>query len=262
MQIYRGLDIGTAKPDRSILEKIPHHLIDIIEPEQVFGVGDFVERADSAVKDIISRGRIPLLSGGTAFYFRNFMFGMPEAPKSDPAVREELMRELADSGLESLFSELLRKDPLRASQLHPNDRTRIIRALEVFRSTGKSQTEFAVSRTSRSGYRFLSLGLRRDREELYGRINRRVDMMFDAGLENEIAALRKSGITGDAPGMKGIGYREFFSSPGNERELIKRNSRRYAKRQITFFSSLPDVKWIHPERRGEVQTAVKDFLER
>ncbi len=261
MQIYRGLDIGTAKPDRSILEKIPHHLIDIAEPVQVFGAGDFVEKADSAVEKIFSRGNVPLLSGGTAFYFRNFMFGMPEAPKSDPAVREELMRELNIRGLESLFSELHQKDPVRASQLHPNDTARIIRALEIFRSTGTRQTDFAVSLIPRRGYRFLSIGLNRDREELYSRINERVDFMFAAGLETEVAALREAGITGDAPGMKGIGYREFFTDPGSERELIKRNSRRYAKRQITFFSSLPDVKWVHPEQRSEIQTIVKHFLD-
>ncbi len=261
MQIYRGLDIGTAKPDSSILEKIPHHLIDIAEPAELFGAGDFVEQADSAVEDIASRGKIPLLSGGTAFYFRNFMYGLPEVPKSDPAVREELMRELAFRGLESLFSELARKDPARASRLHPNDKARILRALEVFRSTGKSQTEFSVSRSPRPAYRFLSLGLRREREELYGRINERVDMMFAAGLEDEVAGLRKAGIKGEDPGMKGIGYREFFTDPGRARELIKRNSRRYAKRQITFFSSLPDVRWIHPEQKSEVQNAVKDFLE-
>ncbi|ADK81393.1 tRNA delta(2)-isopentenylpyrophosphate transferase [Sediminispirochaeta smaragdinae DSM 11293] len=260
MQVYRRFSIGTAKPDRDLLDRLPHYLIDIIDPILPFSAGDFVRLADEAVSKILENGHIPLMSGGTAFYFRSFMFGLPQLPSADSKIRDELDQECAEKGHEALYCELQRVDPERASQLHPNDLVRIQRSLEIFRITGKPHSSFAPSMDPREGYRFLCLGLRRDRQELYARINQRVDLMFDYGLEQEVASLIAAGFNAKTPAMKGIGYREFFTDPGNERESIKRNSRRYAKRQITFFASLPDVRWFHPDERSKIEECVRNFL--
>ncbi len=267
MQVYRGMDVGTAKPPLELRKRIPHHLIDVRDPKEQFNAGDFVKAAERLVPEIASRGRIPVVSGGTAYYFRNLIFGLPESPVGDLAVRKRLEEECLSAGLPAMYRRLEEADPESAERISPNDRYRILRALEVFEAAGRPLSACRVPQVPRNDFRFLVIGLDRERSELNERIDRRVDGMFAEGLKEEVSRLMEAGYGVDDPGMKGIGYREFFLMRrdgclclGDVRELIKRNSRRYAKRQRTFFSSLPGVVWMHPERRDEILAAVTAFL--
>lgn len=258
MQVYRSLNIGTAKPPLDLLKKIPHHLIDIISPKEQFHAGEFVRLTDKLCRDITSRGEIPVICGGTAFYFKNYLYGLPDIPLIDPSIRENLVQELNIKGIKNLYMELIKVDPVRAEKVHPNDKYRILRSLEIIRGSGKAQSDFKPSNILRPGINPLILGLKRDRTELYSRIDQRVDEMFDAGFLNEMKHCFKEGLVETDPGMQGIGYREFFLmgrrgdiTIPDIRDLIKMNSRRYAKRQMTFFRTLPNVKWFHP---GDVES--------
>jgi tRNA dimethylallyltransferase len=257
MQVYRGLDIGTAKPSPEERVLLPHHLIDIRNPSEQFNVGDFVRLTDEICLQITSSGKLPVISGGTGFYLKNFIMGLSEAPPSNREVRDQLMLELNEKGISALMDELKTCDPESANRIHINDEYRLLRALEVFRSSGKPLSSFPVNTKKHTKYRFVIIGLSRPREEIYRRINLRCAEMFKKGLAEEVRALFKAGYTPNDPGLRAIGYREFFieaeDHPGNWRlsqdingvqALIAQNSRRYAKRQITFFAGIPDVKWI------------------
>jgi tRNA dimethylallyltransferase len=253
MQVYKGLDIGSAKPDTAYLERLPHHLISIREPDQNFSAGDFVVESERLIPGIYDRCKIPVISGGTAFYFKNFLYGLPEIPEIDKTFREQLNRELSVGGLSTLYNELCLCDPQSGERLNSNDSSRIIRALEVFRATGKPLSSFKLSEKIRDDYPMVIIGLERDRSELYSRIDRRVDIMFEQGLIGEIQKLMNKGVHSDFPSMRGIGYSEFFEMKNRGcmtiedlKEKIKQDSRRYAKRQITFFKSLKGVKWFSP----------------
>ena len=267
MQVYRGLDIGTAKPGPEFLAGIRHHLIDIRDPSEQFHAGEFVELADAAAGDISRRGRLPVICGGTGFYFKNFIYGLPEAPASDETVRAGLQAELETKGPEALFKRLSEVDAVSAARINANDRYRILRALEVYESTGRPLSEFEIPSVPRPEYETLLIGLNRKREELYERINLRVDQMFDEGIESEVRRLRAEGCIESSPGMKGIGYREFFIAEkegldeGRLRELIKRNSRRYAKRQITWFKQLDSINWFNPEDISGITACINSFLQ-
>lgn len=259
MQVYRGMDIGTAKPSHELRAQLPHHLIDIRAPDESFNVGDFVHLAGELCADIAARGKLPVLSGGAGFYLKNFVQGLPAAPPSDALIRQELKEELSLRGASALAKELAGCDPISAARIHINDKYRLLRALEVFRLTGKPLSSFAMSRQSASSrYCFLLIGLERPREELYQRINERCAAMFRAGLANEVRGLFEAGYTPKAPGLRAIGYHEFFEEDavGNfalktnldeVEALVARNSRHYAKRQITYFASLAnnDVQPVH-----------------
>ncbi len=254
VQVYRRLDIGSAKPEPEILNTVPHHLIDILDAHEQFTLGDFIKRSHTLIDEITSRGSLPVVSGGTAFYFKHLLFGMPEAPPSDEGVRATLAAEARERGMEALFSELERVDALSAKRINPADSYRILRALEVYRSSGRPLSSYQMVASTEPEIAPLIIGLHRDREELYGRIDRRVDLMFEQGLIEEMQSLISSGFKPDWPGMRGIGYREFFIarecgefSVRNIADRIKQHSRRYAKRQMTFFRSLPNVHWIHPD---------------
>ncbi|GHV79474.1 tRNA dimethylallyltransferase 1 [Spirochaetia bacterium] len=256
MQVYRGMDIGTAKPEADLRQRLPHHLIDIRNPDEQFNAGDFVRLADEACADIVRRGGLPVVSGGTGFYLRNFVLGLPETPPSNPRIRDQVQEELHRRGMAALIEELTACDPASAARIHPNDTYRLARALEVFRTSGRPLSSYApTAAAARPQYRFLIIGLERNREEVYRRINERCALMFRRGLPEEVARLHAAGYNPGDPGMKAIGYREFFTeeTPGvwrlsadlaNVETLIARNSRRYAKRQITFFASISGVTWI------------------
>lgn len=248
MQVYRGMDIGTAKPSIQFRSELPHHLIDIRNPDQQFTLGDFIGGCQDAVSDLHRRAILPVVSGGTAFYLKHLLFGMPEAPVSQPEVRGELEEILSLRGLEYLRRELEAVDPVSAGRIGAGDAYRIIRALEVWRISGRPLSSFSREGRMREDWRVLILGLERPREELYARINTRVEQMFQAGLEDEVAVLVDRGYGPEDPGMRGIGYREFFAAESRaERiELIQRNTRRYAKRQETFFRGLRQTHWNHP----------------
>jgi tRNA isopentenyltransferase (miaA) len=267
MQVYRGMDIGTAKPDASLLRSLPHHLIDIRDPREQFCAGDFVRLSDEACRDIGSRGLLPVVLGGTAFYIKNFLYGLPDTPESDPALREALRMRLEREGPESLWRELSGVDPRTAGRLDPHDGYRIVRALEVWKVSGRPLSSFEVPLRCRPGYRFLVIALDRPREDLYRRIDLRVDGMFAAGLPAEVNSLIAAGYVPSDPGMQAIGYREFFLTdpPGRDlgliRGRIKLDSRKYAKRQETFIRSLPGILHLEADDTESMRKVIGTFLE-
>ncbi len=241
--VYKEMDIGTAKPDKSLCNEIPHHLINLLNPDQQYNVSDFVDEADEACQQIYSRGRLPVVCGGTGFYVRNFLYGVAPTPISDEKLRNELNERIAREGNEALYQELKKIDPESAEKIHPNDAYRICRALEVYYLTGQKRSSFKPEGQGqlRSKYDFLFIVLEPQREVLYERIRQRVDMMFDAGLENEVRSLIAKGYTKETPGMKAIGYSEWFESNNIEeiREAIKHHSCKYAKKQYTYIRDIP-----------------------
>jgi tRNA dimethylallyltransferase len=254
------MDIGTAKPSPQERLKLPHHLIDICNPDEQFTAGDFVRLAREAIDDITRRGSIPIVCGGTGFYLKNLVLGLPQAPPSDPAIRDALKVELKEKGAAALMEELARFDPLSAGKIHLNDEYRLLRAIEVQRLCGRPLSSFSSGGEGASGYAFRIIGLYRPREELYSRINARCAAMFERGLPDEVRGLYDAGYTPRDPGLRAIGYREFFVEDppasgvfrlsrdiAGVQALVAMNSRRYAKRQITFFSSLPGAQWVNPD---------------
>lgn len=248
MQAYRRMDIGTAKPDAALLARLPHHLIDILDIDRQYTVGDFVRLADEACLAIADKGKLPIVCGGSGFYVRNFICGLPCAPPADVSLRSEVARELAENGAAALRAELAAADPESADRIHENDLYRLTRAIEIVRLTGRPMADFAASTEPRAGRRLVVLGIAPTPAALASRIDARVDAMMAAGLAEEAAGLRAAGHGPDEPGMKAIGYREFFESEGIEAaNAIKLDTRRYAKRQMTFFRKLPAIEWIDPE---------------
>ena len=241
--VYKEMDIGTAKPDDSLCKEIPHHLINLLNPDQQYNVSDFVDEADEACQQIYSRGRLPVVCGGTGFYIRNFLYGVAPTPISDEKLRNELKERIAREGNDALYEELKKIDSESAEKIHPNDAYRICRALEVYYLTGQKRSSFKPEGQGklRSKYDFLFIVLEPQREVLYQRIRQRVDMMFDAGLEKEVRALIAKGYTKETPGMKAIGYSEWFESSNIEeiREAIKHHSCKYAKKQYTYIRDIP-----------------------
>lgn len=240
--VYKGMDIGTAKPTKEFCNEIPHHLIDILTPDQQFNVSDFVDYADSACEDIFSRGKVPVVCGGTGFYIRNFLYGVPKTPVSDEKIRLELQERIKKEGNQSLYDELIKVDPVSASKIHVNDSYRICRALEVFYISGKTRTSYQIDQNKlREKYDFKFIVLQPERELLYKRIRERVDLMFEMGLENEINELKKQGYNQFSPGLKAIGYSEWFeySDIDTIREEIKHHSCKYAKKQFTYIRDIP-----------------------
>ncbi len=237
-----------------------------MKPDVQYNVGEFVKSADKIVMDIWERGKIPLVSGGTAFYLKNFVLGLPQTPPGNERVREKLNLSLKERGVRALYEELKEVDPVAAERIGVNDRYRIVRALEVFYTSGKPLSEFLLPGKTREKFKFLLIGLLRDREELYRRINKRVDMMFEKGLVDEVKRLLAMGYSFEDPGFKGIGYREFRElckgclTLEGVKEVIKRNSRRYAKRQITFMKKLNGVKWFNPIEEEAIKREIEKFI--
>lgn len=267
MQAYRGFDIATAKPDRSVLSIIPHHLIDIRDPDEQYNAGDFVKAADVLVADITARKRLPVISGGTPFYLRNFIYGLPPTPPVDPVIRAEIASEVEGKGPGYAYQSLLAVDPESAARISPQDVYRIRRALEVYRTTGRKLSSFPVPSVRRDLYDMLLIGLDRPRDDLYRRIEQRVEKMFEQGLVAEVASLLSAGYGEESPGMQGIGYREFLdmrktgcATLTDVRDQIVGNTRRYAKRQLTFFKRFNGCLWFHPEETGIIEKSIRGFL--
>ena len=242
--VYKYMDIGTAKAEPALREKLPHHLIDILTPDQQFNVSDFVDAADLACKEISNAGKLPVVCGGTGFYIRNFLYGLAHTPVSDEKLRNELKERIIIEGNQALYDELKKIDPESAAAIHPNDAYRICRALEVYYLSGKTRTSYKITPQLRKQYDFLFLVLQPPRDILYERIRKRVDLMFEAGLEAEVQTLISKGYSKDSPGMKAIGYSEWFDpdlSGDREkiREAIKHHSCKYAKKQYTYIRDIP-----------------------
>lgn len=272
MQVYKGMDIGTAKPDSHTLEQVLHHLIDVQTPDVPFSVGEFVRQGDVLCQEIYQRNKVPVVLGGTGFYIRNFLVGLPPTPQADEELRHHLKDRLATEGAGVLYRELETLDPATAAIIHPNDEYRIVRALEVCIASGKPRSSFILSPQFREGFDFCVIILQRDREELYNRIAQRVDIMFDQGLSSEVENLIAAGYTPEDPGMQAIGYREFFAPEvallqGEERlnrikELITRNSRHYAKRQYTYMKGIPRAAYFHPDDMAGIQNFITPFMQK
>ncbi len=265
MQVYRGMDIGTAKPDPQLRSRVPHHLIDIRTPDEPYDVGAFVEDATAAIDAILARQRVPVVAGGTGFYFKHLMLGLPETPPSDPAVRARVRARAEREGLAALYEQLQQIDAETAQRVGPNDGYRITRALEVHEQTGRPLSSFAMTGRTPARLDAVALSLVRPRDELRRRIAERIDAMFDAGLRAEVDRLVASGYRPGDPGMRAIGYREFFDETGairpssQDRAIageIVRDTRRYARRQTTFFRQIPDVREISADDVGAIAAIV------
>ncbi len=253
MQIYRRMDIGTAKPTPEEMRGVPHHMIDVADPEENFSVARYVDMATRCVDDILARGRLPILAGGTGLYLDSLLSGRTFAafsPKS--SLRGELEERMKGEGGAALLAELARVDPESAARLHPNDEKRIIRALEVYLATGKTITRHnAETQAIPPRYDALTLTLAfRRREDMWARIDRRVDEMMARGLEREVQALLDSGVSDRCTAMQAIGYKEMAASLRGDKdtaraaEEIKLRSRQYAKRQLTWLKRNSAAKWI------------------
>ncbi len=267
VQVYRYLDIASAKPSIELRKKIKHHLVDILDPWQQFTVSDFITLGDEACESIWNDGDIPLVTGGTAFYFKHFLYGLSDAPKSDAEVRKRVQDLLEEVGREELHQILLSVDPVSGRRINVNDTYRLTRALEVYYQTGRPLSAFELPTEARKGLDPLIIGLEREKAELDERIALRVEEMFDMGIMEEMRKLMKMGASLDWPGMGGIGYREFFVlmesgefTLKKVKELIVQNSRKYAKRQMTFFRSFANVLWIHPEDTETLGQALSEYL--
>lgn len=254
MQIYRGMDIGTAKPTKAELAAAPHHMIDVADPEQIFTVSMYREMACRIIDDILSRGKLPLLVGGTGLYLQAISYEMSLGENgADSKLREELNRIAAQPGgpLE-LHKRLKAVDPDTAKKLHPNDIRRVIRSLEIYETSGKTKSEQGNETRMEGPYRVLVYGLSLPREQMYARINARVDQMMKDGLVDEVKSLLESGVSPKPEGgaMQAIGYKEIVSALQGEVTLdqavalIKQSSRRYAKRQWTWFRHDERTRWF------------------
>ncbi len=266
IQVYRHLDIGSAKANAETLQAITHYLIDVLDPWQQFSVGDFVAYADKACREICAEGKIPVLSGGTAFYFKHFYFGLAEAPPSDEGVRQRVAQEVAERGDNWAYERLCQVDPPSAKRIHPSDMYRVSRALEVYEGSGRPLSSYRIPSKPREGMKPLVLGLWRESDELKQRIKMRVAQMFEDGLVEEIRHLIEMGATESWPGLQGIGYKEFFQArKSGEASLsligsqIERNSRFYAKRQMTFFKSFADVTWMNPNDKHSILSLIEAY---
>ena len=265
VQVYRFLDIASAKPEKELVEKIPHHLVDIRFPWEQYNSGDFCKDAERIIKEINERVNIPLITGGTAYYFKQLLYGPSSTPESNPKTREEIQRTIDDIGLDKAYEMLMSLDMEAAKKIDKNDRYRISRALEVIKDTGRPLSSFPVSDTLREDIDFVIIGLKREKKELEERIRKRVDIMFDSGAVREMKALLSMGADPSWPGMQGIGYREwFYAMESGEvnisiiKDMIIRSSIKYAKRQMTFFSSFSDTLWFSP---NDIEK-IKEYLEK
>lgn len=265
MQIYRGLDIGTAKPTKEEQAEVCHHMIDICEPTENFSAAEFAERAHKVIADVQSRGKKAVLCGGTGLYLDTVLgrldFGEIE---SDEKLRGELIAFAEKNGADALHERLREIDPQAAEKIHPNNVRRVARAIEIYELTGKTKTEHDREAISDSPYESLIIGLDYDdREVLYNRINRRVDAMIEAGLEGEVRSLVSRGLlSAESTAGQAIGYKEMLGyiagdcSLGDAVEKIKLGTRRYAKRQLTWLRRNPSINWLYPDRLGDFRSLV------
>lgn len=265
-QVWRELDIGTAKPTPAECWRVPHHLIDAAVPGEHFDVSRYAVLADKAYEEISARGKVPFLVGGAGLYVRIFLYGLCEAPPQDPQVREELLLRVQKEGLESLYTELKKIDPTAEQKIHPNDKTRIIRSLEVYEQTGYPLSYFHEKHRSQTPrYPVLQIGLDLPREELHKRINSRVDWMMANGWDEEVRELLKFYSAG-SQALQSIGYKELVRHLRGElsreevTEEIKKKTRGLARRQLTWFRGDQSIEWFDPREPSAIWKKVETFL--
>ena len=250
MQIYKYMDIGTAKPTKAEMQGIPHHMIDFLEPSVNFSAADYCSLASKSISDIFNRGKIPILVGGTGLYIDSLVNGVDFGEfASNPEIRSELEELAKNKGADAVHALLSEIDPETAEKYHPNNLRRVIRAIEFYRMTGQTISSHAKEE-KKSPYNYIYFCIDWDREALYERINRRVDIMIEQGLADEVSSLLKAGFDRNCTAMQGIGYKEFFAYFDGLKTLedtieeIKMNSRRYAKRQLTWFRRNKNIDWL------------------
>ncbi|MEM5789888.1 MAG: tRNA (adenosine(37)-N6)-dimethylallyltransferase MiaA, partial [Syntrophobacteraceae bacterium] len=254
MQVYRHMEIGTAKPTAAERLAVPHHLIDVADPDETFDAARYRELAAPVIEQIFDRGKLPIVVGGTGLYLKVLTRGICSGPPSDPRIKEDLLAAERSVGLENLYSELALADPTAAARIHPHDRQRILRALEVFRMTGVPISSY------QQGHGFeetvmpaIKIFVFRERDELYERINLRVEHMLAEGLEEEVKRLFAMGYGPELKSMQSLGYKqigEYLLGRLSRDEAvyrIKRDTRRYAKRQMTWFRGDPEFRWFHAD---------------
>ncbi|HOQ12412.1 MAG TPA: tRNA (adenosine(37)-N6)-dimethylallyltransferase MiaA [Spirochaetota bacterium] len=266
VQVYRYMDIGSSKPDKALLERVRHHLIDIVDPDYQFTAGEFCQRCVSACSDIEDRGKIPLIVGGTGLYISSYFFGLSQIPEIDKSIKLQLMKEANERGLESLYEELQRVDEIFARNVHKNDRQRIVRGLEVYRGTGKPISSFYSEKAVNVNSDVLIIGLEAHRDILKLRIESRVDLMIKKGLVDEVYSLRERGYGSHLNSMRSIGYGEINDYIDGKYTLdeaiekIKVNTKRYAKKQMTWFKRIREVIWLDFNERDKIKEKIKIWL--
>ncbi len=267
MQVYRGFDIGTDKPTEEMLKLVPHHLLDIAEPTEQFTAASFVTHALKAIEEIISRHHLPFIVGGTGLYLQALIQGLFPGPGRNPEIRRSLEEEGKRYGFPYLHSKLLAIDPEYGRKIHPHDRCRIIRALEVYALTGRPISEhFKMTRPYLSDFLIIKIGLKLEREELKKRIDERVERMFARGIVEETKSLLDSGIPPEAPAFQALGYRQVLRYLHGEIsleeaiELIKRETRKYAKRQMTWFRHMPGISWFNPHDYEKIKEFIREKI--
>ena len=268
MQVYRGMDIGTAKVTPEEAAGVPHHLIDVLDPKEPFNVMTFRRMVKESIREVRERGNVPVLVGGTGFYIQSVLYDVQfEEDASSAELRETLEREAKETGPEKMHERLAALDPEAAAAIHPNNVKRVVRALEYCLATGRKISEHNEAQRKRtSPYRFLYYVLTMDRAALYRRIDMRVDRMMEEGLLDEVKRLRDSGVTEDMVSMQGIGYRQMFdyltgiATLDEAVERIKRETRHFAKRQLTWFRREPDARWINLSDYGGDRQKILDMM--
>lgn len=251
LQVYRGLDVGTAKPTKEEQALVPHHLLDVREPDEAFSAAEYTRLAEDAIGGILSRGRLPVLCGGTGLYLRALRGGLDfGGTPADPSVRAKYQAVADREGAEAVHALLARRDPETARELHPNNLRRVIRALEVLEKTGKPFRPRQAPRADSGKWPMTVIALDWPRDELYRRIGERVQQMLDGGLIQEVRGLLARGVSPQAQALQGIGYKELVpcvlgrTSLKEAAELIARRTRNYAKRQLTWLRAEPGVTWL------------------
>ena len=266
MQIYRGMTIGTAAPTPDEMDGVPHHMVAVADPEENWSVARFVEEADRCVQDILARGKLPILVGGTGLYLDAIVAGRTFAGgQAGGEIRAQLEATLAEQGMEPLLEELRRVDPESAEKLHPSDEKRILRALEVWRETGKTITQHnKETQAIPPKYDAIYIGLTfQDREDMKALIDRRVDIMAEQGLVEEIRRLLERGVPRQSTAMQAIGYKEFLAAMAGEATVeeaiaeVKLRSRQYAKRQLTWLRRNKAIHWIEWEKERDFARALQ-----
>ena len=267
MQIYRYMDIGTAKPTPAELAQVPHHMIDIVDPAEDYDAVQFSRQARDRVAEIAKRVRLPLIVGGTGLYIKALLHGLFQSKPVDPQIRNRLKQEAEENGSGLLYERLKKIDPAAAGRIHPNDSYRIIRALETIESSGKTISEHHQDHGfADDPFIALKIGLQMDRQKLYARIDQRVDLMIEAGLNKEVTKLLEMGYTAELKSMQSIGYRhvvEFLDKklPWDECvRTLKRDTRRFAKRQFTWFGADQQIQWYAPDQLNAIARLVEEFL--
>lgn len=265
-QIYKLLDIGTAKPSPQILNEIPHHFINYLDLDQYYSAGQFGKEARKKIMQIFARGRIPLIVGGSGLYIRALLKGFFEGNVINHEIRQSLKKRLEEKGLKALYKELMELDRESASKIHPHNSKRVLRALEVCLVTGKKFSSLQKKKTSPIPYRILKFGINKSRNKLYQDINSRVDLMFQNGLVSEVTRILELGYDINLNSINTVGYKEvirFLKGEIDQNtciEQVKQNSRRYAKRQLTWFRAEKDIQWYVIENSEDLIIVASDIV--